>query len=282
MATAQFGVEPEEIFFRVAFAATATMAATFVAWVQLTPPRVDDLTVAVERGSILVMKLPRIELPDPVKVVEIPRLTPSASRPVRRPAARTADTTKPAGSLEIQRVGHLGKDTSGLVATLFDRDTARLDEALRGVKNTDHASRDAGGLKRVEHADEDRFLALGQIDAGPTRTIARDLHIAPMEKEVVIDAVETDTAMIRAVLRKHEGRMMTCYEQSAKQDASLSGRVELGWTIAAGKVQDVTVVKNSSNNAELGACMLRAMRAVRFPADVNAEVAVFPWVFSGG
>lgn len=28
MATAQFGVEPEEIFFRVAFAATATMAAT--------------------------------------------------------------------------------------------------------------------------------------------------------------------------------------------------------------------------------------------------------------
>ena len=62
---------------------------------------------------------------------------------------------------------------------------------------------------------------------------------------------------------------------------SLAGRVELGWTITGGRVTDVVLVGNSSGNAEFGACMVRAMRSVRFPAELNAEVDRFPWVFSG-
>lgn len=287
MATVQTSLEPEDIFFRIALGAITTLAATFVAWVQLTPPRLEDLDVAVERGSMLIMDLPRIELPDPVKIVQLPARELDGPPVERRPrsaptSAPKAERDEPAGSILLQQIGHTGKN-NGMTAELFDRDTVRLDEALRGVKNVERADLGPGGMKRAEHDSSDGIIAIGHVEYGSVTTSASapTIKVALGEREMTTDAADSDASAIRAVLRKNQGRMMTCYEQGAKQDPSLAGRVEVGWTITGGRVTDVVLVGNSSGNAEFGVCMVRAVRSLRFPAGMDAEVDRFPWVFSG-
>ena len=286
MATVQTSLEPEDIFFRIALGAITTLAATFVAWVQLTPPRIEDLDVAVERGSVLIMDLPRIELPDPVKIVQLPLHEldgPARPKPAPRPAsAPKAERDEPPGSLLLQQIGHMGKH-NGMTAELFNRDTVRLDEALRGVKNVEQADLGPGGMKRAEHDSRDGIIDIGHAEQREVAMIVRSptVKVVLAEREMSTDAADSDATAIRGVLRKNQGRMMTCYEQGAKQDPSLAGRVEVGWTITGGRVTDVVLVGNSSGNAELGVCMVRAVRSLRFPAGMDAEVDRFPWVFSG-
>jgi len=60
----------------------------------------------------------------------------------------------------------------------------------------------------------------------------------------------------------------------------MTGGVAVELSIVDGKVTDVSVGTNTTNDAELGACVARAVRSLRFGDDVTAQVE-YPIAVSG-
>lgn len=114
----------------------------------------------------------------------------------------------------------------------------------------------------------------------PSRVVASPaLELGPDPVVEVAAANEADSATISAVVRKSQGRMQSCLETSLLQRPNLTGRVALGWSIVDGRVTDVRVVSNDTGEDALAVCMGKVVLLLRFPADLTAEVAEFPWVF---
>lgn len=91
----------------------------------------------------------------------------------------------------------------------------------------------------------------------------------------------TDQETIAAVVKRSQGRITSCLEQALMANPSFSGKVSVGWNIVSGRVQDAHLVKNTTGDDAFGKCVVNAVRQFRFPAELNAEVAEFPWVVSG-
>ncbi len=99
-------------------------------------------------------------------------------------------------------------------------------------------------------------------------------------RTVVGDGLPRDVVM--AVIRRHQSEIKHCYERELQQNAKLSGKIAVTWTIdASGSIADAVVAESGVDNANVEACMLERIRRWKFPEPKGGGVVVitFPWVF---
>ena len=87
---------------------------------------------------------------------------------------------------------------------------------------------------------------------------------------------------IQRVMMQHHVRVKACYQRALQSDPALAGRVVVELTIGEdGRVRAVRIKSSALDNAEVKGCILRVLRALRFPQPAGSgEVIVnYPFVF---
>lgn len=85
---------------------------------------------------------------------------------------------------------------------------------------------------------------------------------------------------IRRVVMSHVGALRACYESELDKNPSLAGGVTIAWQIApGGNVTGASLAGSSLGNPRAEGCMLRQVRAWRFPSSDGASSATFPFRF---
>ncbi|MBN2498226.1 MAG: TonB family protein [Deltaproteobacteria bacterium] len=87
-------------------------------------------------------------------------------------------------------------------------------------------------------------------------------------------------AQILETIRSSAAAQRACYEQALEADPALGGKIQISFTISAsGAVSAAEVVSSSLDHAGLQACVLAAVRSLRFPASAEPCSVVFPFLF---
>jgi hypothetical protein len=96
---------------------------------------------------------------------------------------------------------------------------------------------------------------------------------------------ELDPALVSKEVRDRIGGIKACYVRALKQRPTLSGEIDMGWTITAAGiiVGGATIKRDTVGDAELSACIIGVLARWRFraPAAGSATV-VFPLVLKAG
>ncbi len=294
--------DDEDPLFLALLGSFSLVAASFMTWVYITP-RPDDADLANVDDAIKLLDrdIEPIEI-----VVKTPEKGADEDKPKEDPkkddepkdkkdaSTATKENQPPSvesvtkKSLLIQVLGGYGANENGLAAVdLLGDDSTRgsLDEALKGVTNVQEAS--AAGLAAREGSKNGKENAGVGISNQAGGDAAAAAAVAVHVKKPKLDfgggdenAESGDATAIPSVVKRKSGTFQSCVEAALKQDDSLSGRVTIGWTIAAGVVRDAHVVDNTTGNAALGACFVTGVRALRFDASISAE-PVYTWAVSG-
>lgn len=90
-------------------------------------------------------------------------------------------------------------------------------------------------------------------------------------------ATPVDSA-IKAFVKANMSAVRSCYEGALRRDPKVAGRVEVAWTLDAGRVTATRVVEDTTGDATLSACIDESVRGWVFPADLSGEYA-WPFVF---
>jgi Ca-activated chloride channel homolog len=91
-----------------------------------------------------------------------------------------------------------------------------------------------------------------------------------------------DRSSIGAVIKRNVGKFKTCYERELKTDPTLSGRVEVKFSIAPDGAVAVATIKNSTlGSPVVEQCMVKHFKRLTFPAPVGGGhvVVTYPFVF---
>jgi outer membrane biosynthesis protein TonB len=112
------------------------------------------------------------------------------------------------------------------------------------------------------------------------------------EKEVAV-GVETGTPdaeggltkdQINRVVNAHKAAVRYCYEKELQRQPSLSGKIEVFWTIRSnGTVDRTKIVSSSMGSHAVEGCLERQVKNWQFPkSDADTIVQVYPFLFKGG
>ncbi len=81
------------------------------------------------------------------------------------------------------------------------------------------------------------------------------------------------------MVNRYTGQLKYCYDKRLLANPSLSGRVEIGWSLAGGAVEGLYIVTNSTGDQDLAQCVMNKIRRWKFPSDMVGDVS-FPFVFT--
>jgi TonB family protein len=85
--------------------------------------------------------------------------------------------------------------------------------------------------------------------------------------------------VIRQAVNAHRGEIMACYTASSPPDAGKGNGLTLQWRIDPdGSVADATVMA-STVDERTQECVLRTVRAWRFPPSNKSSDVIFPFAF---
>lgn len=116
----------------------------------------------------------------------------------------------------------------------------------------------------------------GQMNMGGTAAA----YFEPVQEDAVVEG-GLDKDQIEAVINRHLGEVIYCYEQGLQTKPNLSGRVGINWVInGQGNVNGAYVGKTSLNSAQVEGCIVNRLRGWKFPkpvGGVNVKVS-FPFV----
>ena len=74
--------------------------------------------------------------------------------------------------------------------------------------------------------------------------------------------------------------MRACYERELKRKPNLRGKVVLGWTIRAdGHVRSARAIRDTTGNAGMTRCIVKAVGAWRFPRAEAGQDIEYPFSF---
>ena len=92
---------------------------------------------------------------------------------------------------------------------------------------------------------------------------------------------ELDASKIARVIRRKQRAVQDCYERELKRDPGLSGKIEIEITIGEnGRVEDATVIGNSTGSKAIGVCAVGRIKRWRFPKPDGGSVTfVAPFTF---
>jgi hypothetical protein len=90
-----------------------------------------------------------------------------------------------------------------------------------------------------------------------------------------------DKDQIAAVINRHLGEVIYCYEKGLQVQSGLSGRVNINWVINAKGIVNGARIENSSlKSASVEACIVSHLSGWQFPkpvGGVNVKVS-YPFV----
>jgi hypothetical protein len=229
-----------------------------------------------------------------------------------RTDAQAKETVLPKGRQDVLRakvaktgllaaLGTARAPGSGLGRLLDSADRADMDQAMNGLAGaTLVAGRGQGGLGVAGTGmggggtGFGRIQGSGNLDVGPGRGRGRK---GPglgrgREREVQV-GMETGNPdaeggltrdQINRVVRAHASAIRYCYEKELQRQPSLSGKIELAWTIRPnGNVDRARVATTTMGSRAVEGCMERQLRNWQFPrSDAETIVQSYPFFFKGG
>ncbi|OGQ81490.1 MAG: hypothetical protein A2289_07280 [Deltaproteobacteria bacterium RIFOXYA12_FULL_58_15] len=91
-----------------------------------------------------------------------------------------------------------------------------------------------------------------------------------------------DQEAIAKVVRARKRMVQDCYERELKRDPTLTGRIEIEFTIGpSGAIEDASVSSNKMGSDAVGDCIVSRLRHWRFPKPDGGSVTVnFPFIFT--
>jgi hypothetical protein len=85
---------------------------------------------------------------------------------------------------------------------------------------------------------------------------------------------------IRRVVMAHLGALRACYESEAERNPNLRGGVTVEWQIAPeGAVSGATLGGSSLGSARVEGCVVRQVKAWRFPSSAAPSRVSWPFKF---
>jgi hypothetical protein len=116
----------------------------------------------------------------------------------------------------------------------------------------------------------------GEMNMGGTAAS----YFEPLQEEALVEG-GLDRDQIAAVIERHKGEVIYCYEKGLQVKAGLSGRVSIRWVInGQGIVNGASVESSSLRSAQVEGCIVSHLRTWRFPkpvGGVNVKVS-YPFV----
>lgn len=105
-------------------------------------------------------------------------------------------------------------------------------------------------------------------------------YFEPIQEEALVEG-GLDKDQIRAVIERHQGEIIYCYEKGLQVKGNLSGRVGVKFVIGGnGRVSTASVANSSLGNSQVEGCILNRLRSWPFPkpvGGVNVKVS-YPFV----
>ncbi len=269
------------------------VALAILAWGTEPPaPTVDAPPRALRQ---LVMRDPA-PLPPETRVVLAPPVAPApapkVSPPTRADAPAKGDPGPdpgPKSKEELER-------SSALLSVLGSRN-GRRDKIVQevwadrtGLGSPDEVLKQAGSAsaegspgtrtERARGGEAEEGGEIARLGGGRVEGVGIELVVrADLAPDAGTVAALGDAAAIRAEIAEQARSLAYCYEKQLKASPGLSGRLEVGWRVAGGRVVGVpTVVADTSGDPALAACVTAKIRAWTFPADVEGELS-WPFLF---
>ena len=82
---------------------------------------------------------------------------------------------------------------------------------------------------------------------------------------------------LKGTIKANQSQARFCYESRKRVKPSLSGRVEIAWTLRGGKPTSARVVSDTTGDPKLGECIVEKSKRWAFPLDLDEATA--PFVF---
>lgn len=105
-------------------------------------------------------------------------------------------------------------------------------------------------------------------------------YFEPVQEEALVEG-GLDKDQIAAVINRHIGEVIYCYEKGLQVQSGLNGRVGIHWVINGSGIVNAAGVENSSlKNAQVEACIVSHLSSWKFPnpvGGVNVKVS-YPFV----
>lgn len=206
---------------------------------------------------------------------------------------RTRKSTKPrpdpaAGSLlsAFAKQGtraQLSKVHSNEISELADQTSSSL---------SNYSGGDAGiGLRSAGSSSDAEILTgdiattgvrggRGNVDLGERGSIQLEFGVDDIDVEGDINR-----DVIKRIIRRNRPQFSRCQSQALQRNPSTQGTIRLQWIIESGRVRNVKVLSNTTNNKALAFCTISRLQALKFPGAVPeggiGQISM-PFVFTAG
>ena len=156
-----------------------------------------------------------------------------------------------------------------------------LDGALAGVQAVRVASNDGPLIRGPQDGYVD--AELGELhDISVNRVTVEEpepyIHLDPPE-DLDPTLQPREVTQVAELVRRQSPSLQRCYELALNDDPTLSGRVEIAWSIMDGKAEMVEVFRNTTGNAGLADCMVGRIERWDFPESLETDL-VYPFVLT--
>lgn len=208
-------------------------------------------------------------------------------RAKKQAARRKAVREKIAGKGMLAIFGTKGSGgAGGAVADVFGKGgiTSDLDSAFEGISGVGIAK--GGNTKSSRGGGSGEAASIGGLATSGGGKVSTGTKKAAKVAAVKTEAPEVDgsldSAQIASVVRRRIKSLQDCYERELKRDGSLSGKIEVEFTIGeSGRIDEARVSNNEMGSKAVGACLVSRVRRWRFPAPDGGSVTVnFPFIFT--
>lgn len=208
-------------------------------------------------------------------------------RAKKQAARRKAVREKIAGKGMLAIFGTKGSGgATGAVADVFGKGgiTSDLDSAFEGISGVGIAK--GGNTKSSRGGGSGEAASIGGLATSGGGKVSTGQKKAAKVAAVKTEAPEVDgsldSAQIASVVRRRIKSLQDCYERELKRDGSLSGKIEVEFTIGeSGRVDEARVSNNEMGSKAVGSCLVSRVRRWKFPTPDGGSVTVnFPFIFT--
>lgn len=185
--------------------------------------------------------------------------------------------------LLINLIGTTGENSQGVVENMWgegDEGLGDIDGALSEVAG---ATTEGGPQLRTGEGVDGEAAGIGDlggVEGGKAEVGGGPKVEAKPQVDMGSGSVDEvgNAGGAKSVVKRNYGQLRYCYERLLRSEASLEGRVEIGWSVYGGAVEGVYVVSNSTGSSALADCIVKKIERWSFPDDVEGDMS-WPFVF---
>ena len=186
--------------------------------------------------------------------------------------------------LQIVMMGTTGESDGGVVEKMWGDGNEGIGDIDGVLGEVDGAVVDGGPSLRTGEGGSGEASGIGDLGGveggsasvgGGPKVVAKPT-IALGEGSMDDDIGDSSGAS--GVVKKNYGQLKYCYEKHLRTEASLEGRVEIGWSVYGGAVEGVYVISNSTGSSGLADCIVKRIERWTFSDEIEGDMS-WPFVF---